>query len=197
VSAPPPERLPGTFPGGYKHPPAHPNCRCVLVAWRPEWDEDGPGAPIGAPASRDDAPDPSVVGRKPTGRSVTDPDEVSVPHSANPEHEMFRNDPRGRAGAERFKALIEFEHTLDEMVSGVVDHAVAMADDDDDAFRGDGLGVFKHGVGDYHGALGKKKGTGLTAKEFKERAVAEYQRRAEEYRARNPSRVEEDDEDED
>jgi hypothetical protein len=49
-----PERLPGTFPGGYKHPPAHPNCRCVLVAWRVEWDEDAPAAP--APRSADTPP---------------------------------------------------------------------------------------------------------------------------------------------
>lgn len=29
----------GTFPGGYKFPPAHPNCRCALVAWHVEWPE--------------------------------------------------------------------------------------------------------------------------------------------------------------
>ena len=27
----------GTFRGGYDHPPAHPNCRCVLVAWHASW----------------------------------------------------------------------------------------------------------------------------------------------------------------
>jgi len=25
------------FPGGYDHPPAHPYCRCVVVAWHPSW----------------------------------------------------------------------------------------------------------------------------------------------------------------
>jgi len=25
------------FPGGFDHPPAHPNCRCTVVAWSPEW----------------------------------------------------------------------------------------------------------------------------------------------------------------
>lgn len=25
------------FPGGHPHPPAHPNCRCALVAWRADW----------------------------------------------------------------------------------------------------------------------------------------------------------------
>jgi SPP1 gp7 family putative phage head morphogenesis protein len=25
------------FPGGYSHPPAHPNCRCTLVAWHSDW----------------------------------------------------------------------------------------------------------------------------------------------------------------
>lgn len=27
------------FPGGYKHPPAHPNCRCGLTVWREGWSE--------------------------------------------------------------------------------------------------------------------------------------------------------------
>jgi SPP1 gp7 family putative phage head morphogenesis protein len=27
------------FPGGMRHPPAHPNCRCAAVAWRKEWKE--------------------------------------------------------------------------------------------------------------------------------------------------------------
>ncbi len=27
----------GEFKGGYKRPPAHPNCRCVLVAWHVSW----------------------------------------------------------------------------------------------------------------------------------------------------------------
>lgn len=34
-----PPHAPGLFPGGHRHPPAHPNCRCALVAWRREWDE--------------------------------------------------------------------------------------------------------------------------------------------------------------
>jgi SPP1 gp7 family putative phage head morphogenesis protein len=29
------------FPGGIDHPPAHPNCRCAVVAWRKDWDEAG------------------------------------------------------------------------------------------------------------------------------------------------------------
>lgn len=29
----------GYFPFGYKHPPAHPNCRCAVVAWHREWSE--------------------------------------------------------------------------------------------------------------------------------------------------------------
>ena len=28
-----------TFYGGYDHPPAHPCCRCAVVAWRKEWPE--------------------------------------------------------------------------------------------------------------------------------------------------------------
>lgn len=31
----------GDFPGGYDHPPAHPNCRCVELAWRPDWGGTG------------------------------------------------------------------------------------------------------------------------------------------------------------
>lgn len=30
-------RVGGKFRGGYDHPPAHPNCRCVLVAWHADW----------------------------------------------------------------------------------------------------------------------------------------------------------------
>ena len=29
--------LDAEFPGGYKHPPAHPLCLCTLTPWRPEW----------------------------------------------------------------------------------------------------------------------------------------------------------------
>lgn len=29
----------GYFPFGYKHPTAHPNCRCAVVAWHREWSE--------------------------------------------------------------------------------------------------------------------------------------------------------------
>lgn len=29
----------GYFPYGYKHPTAHPNCRCAVVAWHREWSE--------------------------------------------------------------------------------------------------------------------------------------------------------------
>lgn len=30
----------GTFMHGLKQPPAHPNCRCAVVAWMDEWDDD-------------------------------------------------------------------------------------------------------------------------------------------------------------
>jgi hypothetical protein len=59
-----PARKGETFPGGFAHPPAHPNCRCVLVAWRPEWDAPAPPAeqrpeprpaapPVRKPGARD------------------------------------------------------------------------------------------------------------------------------------------------
>ncbi len=32
-------KLDGSFPGGIKQPPLHPNCRCCLVVWRKEWTE--------------------------------------------------------------------------------------------------------------------------------------------------------------
>lgn len=31
--------LDATFPGGIKHPPLHPRCRCAVALWRKEWDE--------------------------------------------------------------------------------------------------------------------------------------------------------------
>ncbi len=31
-----------SFPGGFDHPPLHPNCRCAVVAWRSDWSESGP-----------------------------------------------------------------------------------------------------------------------------------------------------------
>jgi SPP1 gp7 family putative phage head morphogenesis protein len=30
------------FKGGYDGPPAHPNCRCVVLAWRVDWPDLGP-----------------------------------------------------------------------------------------------------------------------------------------------------------
>lgn len=30
--------IPRTVPTSRRHPPAHPSCRCAVVAWRPEWD---------------------------------------------------------------------------------------------------------------------------------------------------------------
>jgi len=48
------------FPGGVQHPPRHPNCRCVVVAWHPEWD-----APVRAPrkprAKPKDQPKPKAT----------------------------------------------------------------------------------------------------------------------------------------
>lgn len=32
-------KVDGYFPGGYKYPPLHPNCRCAVVAWHKEWTE--------------------------------------------------------------------------------------------------------------------------------------------------------------
>lgn len=32
-------RIGADFPGGYDHPPAHPNCRCVELAWLASWPE--------------------------------------------------------------------------------------------------------------------------------------------------------------
>lgn len=40
----------GLFDGRLEHPPAHPNCRCALVAWHDSWDEERkarrPEAPV-------------------------------------------------------------------------------------------------------------------------------------------------------
>lgn len=38
-----------SFPGGVMHAPAHPNCKCSCVLWRPEWSSTGRAAPPAAP----------------------------------------------------------------------------------------------------------------------------------------------------
>lgn len=38
------------FPGGYMRSPAHPNCRCAIVAWHPEWTESAIKTQEGEPA---------------------------------------------------------------------------------------------------------------------------------------------------
>ncbi|MCC6994680.1 MAG: hypothetical protein IT370_08735, partial [Deltaproteobacteria bacterium] len=37
------------FTGGLAHAPAHPNCKCSCVLWRPEWDDAGRASPPAAP----------------------------------------------------------------------------------------------------------------------------------------------------
>lgn len=41
----------GDFPSGYNRPPAHPQCRCAIVAWHREWTEDAVYRPRPAPES--------------------------------------------------------------------------------------------------------------------------------------------------
>jgi SPP1 gp7 family putative phage head morphogenesis protein len=51
--------LDGTFKGGYVHPPAHPRCRCVLVAWHASWgDIKGEIGAKGMPAPPKPPPPP-------------------------------------------------------------------------------------------------------------------------------------------
>ncbi len=48
----------GTFTGGVSSPPLHPNCRCSVVAWRSDWDEQGKITRPDSPAAP--APQPPV-----------------------------------------------------------------------------------------------------------------------------------------
>lgn len=53
--------LDAEFPGGYKHPPAHPLCLCTLTPWRPEW-----GGKAEPPKQAPDvAPPPAAPPQKP------------------------------------------------------------------------------------------------------------------------------------
>lgn len=54
--------LDGTFTAGYRDVPAHPNCRCVVVAWRREWAKGIP--PV------ESAPPPTPVPAVPRGVPV-------------------------------------------------------------------------------------------------------------------------------
>lgn len=47
-----------TFPGGIKHPPLHPRCRCAVVVWRKEWKES---------RYKDDLVKEAVGGKEPKG----------------------------------------------------------------------------------------------------------------------------------
>lgn len=47
-----------TFPGGVKHPPLHPRCRCAVVIWRKEWKES---------KFKDDLVKEAVGGKEPKG----------------------------------------------------------------------------------------------------------------------------------
>lgn len=53
-----------TFPGGIKHPPLHPRCRCAVVLWRKEWTES---------AYKDDLLKEAVRGKEP-------PSVAQIPH---------------------------------------------------------------------------------------------------------------------
>ncbi|MCG8423689.1 MAG: phage head morphogenesis protein [Proteobacteria bacterium] len=56
----------GVFPGGFRRPPAHPNCRCTLTPWRREW-----GTRVVAPETTARSKPPPRVAPKPS--SVTPP----------------------------------------------------------------------------------------------------------------------------
>lgn len=57
-------KLDASFPGGIKHPPLHPRCRCAVVVWRKEWDESN---------YKDDLIKETVKGKHPKGVA-------SIPH---------------------------------------------------------------------------------------------------------------------
>lgn len=58
-----------TFPGGVKHPPLHPRCRCAVVVWRKEWKES---------SYKDDLIKETVKGQTPKGVAAI-PHQITLP----------------------------------------------------------------------------------------------------------------------
>ncbi len=59
----------GTFRGGYKRPPAHPNCRCVLVAWHASWGDIAGEIPPHGKATRKPLPAPPATPKRARARA--------------------------------------------------------------------------------------------------------------------------------
>jgi SPP1 gp7 family putative phage head morphogenesis protein len=84
------------FPGGVKHPPRHPRCRCVLTPWHLAWGESPSSrpAPVAAPAPEVTTP------RRPPVRAAAPPPPPAAPPTPPPPPAPPRPPrPRAPAGA--------------------------------------------------------------------------------------------------
>jgi len=112
----------GTFPGGYKRPPAHPRCRCVAVAWHASWGDikgevpaigDIPkGKPRPAPPERPPAPKPErkpPAPRKPRAKPESPPSPPAKPPAPRPPAPDVAEEARRRAEDLRRRAAEERE----------------------------------------------------------------------------------------
>ncbi len=78
------------FTGGYDRPPAHPQCRCGITPWRPEWGSGDVRGPKGPPAD--------LAPAKPTpGAAAAKPAPASLPPMGVQHHDLGVLDYKGRA----------------------------------------------------------------------------------------------------
>lgn len=76
------------FPGGYKYPPAHPNCRCAVVAWHAAWGDKA--TPGGTRAKIEQLADGKVEIKTPALRKPkAKPEPVAKPVPAPPPQPKF------------------------------------------------------------------------------------------------------------
>ena len=77
------------FPGGVDAPPAHPNCRCAVVAWRSDWDTKGTKGSAPAPApSPPSAPLPAPPPPLPVAVSTAPPSAATLGAGGTPSYSL-------------------------------------------------------------------------------------------------------------
>lgn len=95
-------KLDESFPGGVKHPPLHPRCRCAVVVWRKEWTES---------KFKDDLLKESIGGKEPKGvaaiphriKTPTPPKKEKAPKEVKAKKET-KKEIKAREEAERIEA---------------------------------------------------------------------------------------------
>lgn len=116
------------FPGGVMHPPIHPNDRCAVTPWRPEWG----GAPITAPTEPEVIapppvpPPPAEKVAKESRQPKQKPPAPVAPPPPNPAIEQERI-AREAAEAER-RRLAEIERQQREAAERAAAEAKRLAD---------------------------------------------------------------------